>query len=377
MTFCDMNPADFQILNPETIPSPALLVWPERVEHNIRVMIDLAGGDASRLRPHMKTHKMGEAIALQVAAGITKVKAATIAEAELAAAFGSTDILLAYPLVGPNIVRFLDLMQAWPDKAFSALADDPRAALTAARIAAGRGQTLSLWIDLDCGMGRTGIVPGEEAVSLCRLLATTPGLRFAGIHAYDGHIHDTDPAIRESRFNGIAGLIQEFQARLLEAGVDVPAVVAGGSPTFPLHASRGAWECSPGTTLLWDSGYGLEFPDLAFLPAAALLTRVVSKPGNGRLTLDLGHKAVAAEQPLGRRVRFPALMDADFVMQSEEHLVISTDHATSFEVGDVLIGVPWHVCPTVALHMEAVLIRDGRSTGETWRIAARDRRITI
>ncbi|MEZ5429905.1 MAG: alanine racemase [Verrucomicrobiales bacterium] len=339
-------------------------------------MIDLAGGDASRLRPHMKTHKMGEAIALQVAAGITKVKAATIAEAELAAAFGSTDILLAYPLVGPNIVRFLDLMQAWPDKAFSALADDPRAALTAARIAAGRGQTLSLWIDLDCGMGRTGIVPGEEAVSLCRLLATTPGLRFAGIHAYDGHIHDTDPAIRESRFNGIAGLIQEFQARLLEAGVDAGSG-GGWFSHLPPPCQQRCLGMQSGNDPSWDSGYGLEFPDLAFLPAAALLTRVVSKPGNGRLTLDLGHKAVAAEQPLGRRVRFPALMDADFVMQSEEHLVISTDHATSFEVGDVLIGVPWHVCPTVALHMEAVLIRDGRSTGETWRIAARDRRITI
>lgn len=371
-----MNEADFLVTNAGELASPALLVWPGRVEHNIQAMLRLVGGDASRLRPHLKTHKMGEIIALQAAADIVKVKAATIAEAELAAMHGAVDVLLAYPLVGPNVGRLLSLMRAYPAVKFSALADDAAVAKRAGSQAEERGQILPLWIDLDCGMGRTGIAPGPAALALCQVLADTPGLEFAGLHAYDGHIHDADAGTREARFDGVVEIIQGFKKRVSEAGLPVACVAAGGSPTFPFHAALGAWECSPGTTLLWDSGYGAAFDDMSFLPAAALLTRVVSKPVAGRMTLDLGHKSVAAEQPLERRVRFPALPDAEFVAQSEEHLVVASERADGFRVGDTLIGIPWHICPTVALHMEAVLVRDGRATGEAWRVKARDRRLT-
>ena len=120
-------------------------------------------------------------------------------------------------------------------------------------------------------------------------------------------------------------------------------------------------------------------PELGYEVAAAVLTRVISKPGAKRLCLDLGHKAVAAENPLGRRVRLPALPgDLVFVSQSEEHLVVETAAAGEWAIGDALVGIPIHICPTVALHMEAVLIADdGTPTGEAWKVAARDRRITI
>ena len=106
-----------------------------------------------------------------------------------------------------------------------------------------------------------------------------------------------------------------------------------------------------------------------------LLTRVVSKPGENRVCLDLGHKAVAAENP-HPRVIFPDLPGAKAVMHSEEHLVLETDQASQLSVGDALYGIPWHICPTVALHAEAVVVENGVATAK-WPIDARKRRLSI
>jgi D-serine deaminase-like pyridoxal phosphate-dependent protein len=114
---------------------------------------------------------------------------------------------------------------------------------------------------------------------------------------------------------------------------------------------------------------------MEFLIAALVLTRVVSKPGANRLCLDLGHKAIASENP-PPRVKFLDLPDTTAISHSEEHLVIETARADGFAIGDCLYGVPRHVCPTVALYSEAMVIRDGRFS-ERWRITARERRITI
>jgi D-serine deaminase-like pyridoxal phosphate-dependent protein len=152
-------------------------------------------------------------------------------------------------------------------------------------------------------------------------------------------------------------------------------VVAGGTPTFPFHAARDGVECSPGTTVFWDAGYATSLPDLPFVPAIVLLTRVVSRPTPDRLCLDLGHKAVASENPHPRVTLF-GLEDATAVGHSDEHLVLETPRAADFPVGTALYGVPWHVCPTVALHDRAVVVRDGHA-GERWDVVARARTLTI
>jgi D-serine deaminase-like pyridoxal phosphate-dependent protein len=127
--------------------------------------------------------------------------------------------------------------------------------------------------------------------------------------------------------------------------------------------------------VFWDAGYATNLPDLDFLVAAVVLARVISKPGGRRLCLDLGHKSIASENP-HPRVQFPALPDAQFVTHSEEHLVLETARAGDLAVGDVLYGVPRHICPTVALYSEAVVVRAGRAV-ERWKITARERRLTI
>jgi D-serine deaminase-like pyridoxal phosphate-dependent protein len=127
--------------------------------------------------------------------------------------------------------------------------------------------------------------------------------------------------------------------------------------------------------VLWDAGYAAKLPDLEFQNAAVLLTRVVSRPAPNRLCLDLGHKAVASEMP-HPRVLFSELSDALAVGHNEEHLVLETDRAAKFTVGSVLYGLPWHICPTVALHDRVQVVRDGRIS-EEWTVTARARRLSI
>ncbi len=368
-----------EIGNLDSAPSPALLFDADAIGRNLELMLRIVGGDPSKLRPHIKTHKCREILELQRGLGIVQVKAATIAEAELSAIAGMTDVLVSYPLVGPNVERLFALADAYPEVRFSALVDCEEALDAFVRP---DREPVDLFLDLDCGMHRTGISPGPRAVALARAIVLNPGLRFAGVHAYDGHIHTAPEDARRAEFEAAMALVDETVAAIeSEVGV-VPLLVAGGSPTFALHAERVASDprprqCSPGTTVLWDCGYGPNYRDLPFEPAAFLLSRVVSHPGEGRLCLDLGHKAVAAENPIDRRVQFPALPEAMFLSQSEEHLVVGTPDPSHFPVGTALIGIPKHVCPTVALHQEARIVRNGVLTEEAWKIAARDRRITV
>ncbi|MBE0545668.1 MAG: D-TA family PLP-dependent enzyme [Verrucomicrobia bacterium] len=364
----------YEVSNADDVDSPALLVYPERAEENIRRMIALVG-DVSRLRPHMKTHKLPELIRLQLAHGITKFKCATIAEAEMTAACGAAEVLLAHQPIGPKVWRFVQLVQKFPQTRFSTIADNAAVIHSLSASCRLAGVSVGVLLDIDCGMHRTGIEPGPRAVELYRLLCTLPGLKSGELHAYDGHIRESDPAKRAELCAAALAPVHALRRELLQAGLPVPRLVAGGTPTFPMHARQPDVECSPGTCVFWDAGYDAACADMDFLHAALVLTRVVSKPGGNRLCLDLGHKAIASENP-HPRVVFLNLPEAKAVSHSEEHLVVETERAGEFELGACLYGVPWHVCPTVALHPEAVVVRDGRAQ-ERWEVVARKRRLTI
>lgn len=355
------------------LPTPALIVYRDRAEENLRRMIAVAGG-TERLRPHVKTHKMTQIIEMQLAAGIDKFKCATIAEAEMLARAGAPDVLLAYPIVGPNVGRLVKLAATFPQTRYSALTDDAEALRAISREFAAHGQTIEVLLDIDNGMHRSGVAP-LAAASLYRLLAELPGVKPGGLHVYDGHVRQLDLAERTVAAERDFAAVDELRRTLIEAGLPVPRVVAGGTPTFPIHARRSDLECSPGTCVFWDIGYATKFPDLDFLYAALVLTRVVSKPTADRLCLDLGYKAVSPDNPQPR-VSLLDLPDAAQVVHSEEHLAIETSRASDFKVGDCLYGVPFHVCPTVAMHREAIVVENGRVI-DRWPVAARDRRLTI
>ncbi|WP_395738053.1 D-TA family PLP-dependent enzyme [Prosthecobacter sp.] len=364
----------FSISNESAVPSPAMLLYPDRVEENLRRMIQQAGG-AHRLRPHVKTHKLPQIIAMKLKAGITRFKAATIAEAEMTAAAGGQDVLLSYQPVGPNVDRFITLVQTYPQTRFATLADNLSTVGELSRAAVAAQVTLEVYLDLNVGMGRTGIEPGDAAAVVYRALATAPGLRAGGLHAYDGHLHDVDHAALVSAAQRTFQTVLDLAEKLRAKGHTVPRIIASGTPTFPLYAQHPEVEVGCGTTVLWDFGQAQISPDLDFLNAALLLTRVVSKPAPGRLCLDLGHKAVASEMP-HPRLRLLGLEDAVFVMHSEEHLVIETPRAEEFAVGHVFYAIPRHICPTMALHHDVWAVREGRAS-ERWEVTARRRHITL
>ena len=374
-----MDPIPWYVLdNAADLPSPTLVLHRDRIEANLRQMVAIAG-DAARLWPHVKTHKLPELIAWQVALGIVRFKCATIAEAEMVAGVaGVRRILLAVQPVGPQIDRLVRLAAAFPTIEWSAVVDDPGVVSSLRNAAALRlpGRPLGIWIDVDVGQHRTGLaadrVPGEL---LDPIQAAEPALRLLGLHAYDGHLGITDRAERSRRADEGFGPVASLRSTL-EARMGRPMeVIAGGSPTFPLHAARANVSLSPGTTVLWDAGYAHKLPDLPFQPAAVLLSRVLSRPAPGQLCLDLGHKAVASEMPHPRTV-FLNLPDAVAVSHSEEHLVVESPGADRFRVGDVVYSLPWHVCPTMALHQEVWLAENGRARS-TWTVAARSRRLSI
>lgn len=354
----------------EEIPSPGLLIDEEVVLANIERMVTMVGGPehVTRLRPHLKTHKIGEIVQMQVANGIRKFKAATLAEVAMAAEYGAADVLLAHQPVGPKIDRLADLRASCPSTTFSAVVDDITIVRSLASKLGSESEPFALYIDVDCGMGRTGVPFGEILDRLRETIERTNGVKFAGLHVYDGHLGVSSPSERR---DGWEKMVDSIEQHMETSGKT--NVVGGGSPTFGAWASHDCWECSPGTTLLWDIGYGRAFDDLPFGVAAAVITRVISKPGANRICLDLGHKAIAAERPLESRVFFPALPEAKAISHSEEHLVLEDSRASEYAVEDVLIGFPFHICPTVALHAEAHLVRQGSATQQKWRVIARDR----
>jgi D-serine deaminase-like pyridoxal phosphate-dependent protein len=350
------------------VASPGLLIDVDCLASNVESMLAIVGGDASRLRPHVKTHKMSRVIQMQREAGIDQFKVATLAEARMVAEAGGRDVLIAYQMVGPNVERFAKLLDSYPATRFATVVDHPEAVASLSSRFTDGGHPLSVMIDVDCGMHRTGIVMGPALEQLRAQIDSSVGLRYAGLHVYDGHLHD--PSV-ETRRAGAEAIFE--QLRRYDREHPSPCIVGGGSPTFALWAEQTPWQCSPGTTLFWDTGYGSCFPDLPFRVGLALVTRVISKPGTHRVCLDLGYKSIAAEMPLEKRVVIPDIPDAQFLGQSEEHLVVATSQADTLSLGHALLAYPRHVCPTVALHEFATVVRDGRISGEKWKVDARGR----
>jgi D-serine deaminase-like pyridoxal phosphate-dependent protein len=373
-----IDSAPHHLEDADSLPSPSLLVFRDLVAANLDAMVGLAGG-VDRLRPHVKTHKSADVIRMALARGIAKHKCATIAEAEMLGRAGAADVVIAYPMVGPNVARLVALSAAFPATTFRAVVDAPEHAQALSDAAAKLDRPIPTLLDLDVGMGRTGVSPGDAAARIYERIDRLPGLAPDGLHAYDGHLSIADLDERTAAARAVEERVAAFRDRLTASGLPVPRLVMGGTPTFPIHgAFRGPGvECSPGTVVYHDYNYRTRYPDLPFTPAALLLTRVVSRPHVGRLCLDLGHKAVAADTPPpGSRAWFPALPDAKVAGHSEEHLFLDVADADRFPIGTPLLAIPAHVCPTVALHRRALVVADGRVVDE-WETTARDRRLTF
>lgn len=354
----------------ESVPSPALLFFRDRIVANLERLLQMVEGRAERLCPHVKTHKTRQIVGMEVARGIVRHKCATLEEARLLAEAGAQEVLIAYPVVGPNVPRLIRLAEEHPQTEFAVCVDSLQGVRQLAEAARRSKTALGVYLDLDVGMHRTGVPIGEEAERIYAE-AGREGFRLLGLHAYDGHNHDPDPSVRRSEAKRILEAVLEFRDRLRRRGLPCSSVVIGGTPPLAFYAESEEVILSPGTVLLHDAEYTSRYPELPFRPAAFLLARVISRPRPDRITLDLGYKAISPDRP-GAPGMLPEHPHLEPVGQSEEHWVFQRGEGPELAIGQPVLVAPRHICPTVALHRYAWVCDNGELV-DRWEIAARDR----
>ncbi len=343
--------------------SPGLLVDPKIVQANIAWILNQVDKNPHRLRPHIKTHKTREVNQMLLTAGIYKFKAATIAEAELLALDEAPDVLLSMQPTGTTLTRFIELQKKYPKTSFSCLLDDRVPATQLAEVS----ENQKVFVDLNMGMNRTGIRP-EAALPLIHQIQSLSSLQLVGLHAYDGHIRDANIEDRkkhvEKDFEHFYDLVNQLDSNL--------ELVVGGTPSFLVHHQNPKFVCSPGTFVFFDTGYAKLYPQESVQLAVQIIGRIISKPTNNTICIDVGHKSVAPENSIENRLTFINHPEWKLLSQSEEHGIVEVGDNSSYAIGEVIRMYPYHICPTVALH-QSLQVTDGT----TWKVLARDRKITI
>ena len=358
------------------IDTPFLAVYEDRIRINLERLIKSVKGDTLKLRPHIKTHKIGEILELFKIYNIKKVKCATIAEAELAAIHEIPDILLAYQPVGLKKERWIELIKKYPNSAFSTIVDNLESAIALDKIARKNKLKIMVYLDLNTGMNRTGISISKDWPILIEKIIKLKNIRFAGIHIYDGHLKG-DAEQRKTEAEKSFSIVNEQIEKLQETVKYQLKIVAGGSNTFPFYATQENVECSPGTFVFWDSNYQINLPEQNFVPALVIFGTIVSKPTNSTFCIDIGYKAVASENPIDKRLVI--LNDENLIpiSHSEEHLVLENRGENKYAIGDTIYAQPYHVCPTCALYDSVQVVNAAHEICDQWQVVARSRIINI
>jgi D-serine deaminase-like pyridoxal phosphate-dependent protein len=366
----------YEVQDAQALSTPSLLIYADMLESNISAALQMMNGDASRWRPHLKTAKLGYTMRRLVARGVKLAKCATTLELVAALESGMEDVLVAFPLMGPNAARVRQIAASQPERRISTLLE------SADQIDEWRASAVGVFVDLNPGMDRTGMAEDhfEEIRDLIDQIQKA-GLRFCGLHHYDGQIKNTDPAAAAAAREGYSRLV-ELIAHLKRWGIQVQEVITSGTPAMP-HALNFApfregefvHRVSPGTIVYNDRNSLQDLPDYGFVPAALVLSTVVSRPREKRVTCDAGHKAVSADagvptcDVLGR----PGLIG---LKPSEEHLPIEVHSGETPSRGELLYLLPAHVCPTVNNFDKAILVRGGK-VEDVLPVTARGREVFV
>jgi D-serine deaminase-like pyridoxal phosphate-dependent protein len=368
----------YQLVDAEAVLTPALIIYRDIVESNLRNTIRLLGGDTERWRPHVKTAKLAMTMKLMMKQGVKQFKCATSLELLTLCDSGVEDVLLAYTALGANAVRVRDIANRFPGVAVSALIDD------AENLQEWKGSRVGLFVDMNSGMNRTGmpLAAIEEVIRLIALMEEC-GIPFRGLHCYEGHLAALDLPERTRRAHAIYDQLLGVAAELQNRGIAVPELVTSGTPTFPCALNYPTWptcaflwRVSPGTVVYCDSSSLAQLPpDNGYSPAVVVLTRVVSKPSATLITCDAGHKTLSLDRGAPNCV-VSGHPDAQPLGPSEEHLPINVLRGPVPKLGDVLYLIPRHVCPTVNNFDHALIVTEGRIT-DMQRVTARGREVPL
>lgn len=354
----NLDLAAYKLADTSNVLTPALVIYPDLIDLNIRTTVRLLG-DAARWRPHVKTAKLAYTMRRMVELGVTQSKCATTAELSTACEAGMLDVLLAYSMVGANARRVREIAAKYPHVKLSVLVE------TVEQADAWAGSPLGIFVDVNGGMNRTG-VSQDRADEVARIVrsARDHGIVVRGLHYYDGHVRNPDmDERRKAAFAGYDKLMDIVAVVEREGAVE--EVITSGTPSFPCGAEYPGFlgasfvhRVSPGTVVYNDTSSVEQLPGLGYQPAVLVLASVVSHPKPTVATCDGGHKSVSADEGvptcavIGRS-------DSTPLRPSEEHLPIEFAGALP-AIGEVLYLVPRHVCPTVNNFDYALMVRDGK-----------------
>ncbi|MGG3741983.1 alanine racemase [Paenibacillus chibensis] len=353
------------MLTIESLETPCIVIDENVVQHNIEQMAGVAAHNGVRLRPHIKTHKIPEIALRQLAAGAEGITAAKVGEAEIMAEHGVKDIFIAYPVISPSKIKRIIALSHQIHVIVGV--ESMEGAENLSREAVAAGVTLSVRLEIDTGLARTGISP-DRALQLAQNIAALPGLDLSGIFTFKGAVYQGSGTLDLEAAGQEEGRIMVATAeKLRAAGIDIRDVSVGSTPTAPYAAAvEGVTEIRPGTYIFYDRMLAVMGACSKEDWAAKVLVTIVSVPAEDRLVVDGGSKTFATDvqpgQPplhlkgFGEIVELP---DAVFEKMNEEHGMIRTSGPHGLHVGDVLSIVPNHICPTVNLHNEVYVTKEG------------------
>jgi D-serine deaminase-like pyridoxal phosphate-dependent protein len=345
------------------LPTPALVVDLNKMEQNLRSMQTKVSQERCQLRPHFKTHKSISLARRQLELGACGMSVSQLDEAEVLAANGITDILIGNEVVGADkarrvqaLARIASLRMCVDSEAVARFVSDQ---------ASGSDTVIGVLVDVDAGLGRTGIAP-ERATAFAKQITGLPGLRLDGVFAYGGNPWTGDDqqarretALAEARL--AVGVASEFR----DAGIDCSVVSVAGTPAASIAAEvEGVTEVRPGAYLFYDSFYANRRVVTADQCALTVRATVINRPSADRAILNSGSKVLTTEGigrgPDGKNAEiFPDLPDARVLKLWEEHAVIEISPDQSLAVGDVVRLIPAHGCPVINLADQLFGVRNG------------------
>jgi 3-hydroxy-D-aspartate aldolase len=335
------------------LDSPQLLIDLDGVDRNLSRMFDAGKKHGVAVRVHFKSLKCSGLARYIAERGANGFLCAKLNEAEVLADAGLTDILIANEIVGP--IKLRRLAELARRASVRVCVDDPGNVTALAGVAEEGRCTIGVLVEINIGMNRCGVEPGEPALELAKHIGKFRSLRFEGLQGYDGHLQmlpDADERARRCR-EGLAKLIGT--RRLIEAvGIPVRVVTGGGTGTWEFVASYpGMTEIQPGSFVLMDAIYHQVRPE--FGCTLSILTTVISrKPG--QYVLDAGSKAISKDFGTPTVKGRPS----DKVLKlAEEHTIVATGDP-NVQVGDRVEVFPAHCCATMNLHRTCVEVRGGR-----------------
>ena len=352
------------------IDTPALVVDLDIFERNLQRVANYAREHDLRLRPHAKTHKAVWIGRRQLDLGAAGLTCAKVTEAEVMMGAKPHDLLLAYPILGR--VKLDRLMQIARGTRVTVALDSLEAARGLSEAAT---EEIGVLAEVDVGLGRVGVAPGESLLALARAIENLPRLRFEGITFYPGHIKSLDAAGLDALAK-LSALLRSILDDFSRAGIEVKIVSGGSTPAlFHSHEIDGLNEIRPGTYVFNDVNT-LRIGACAMEDcAASILATVVSTARPGHMIIDGGSKTFSSDRPANSsEVTFGHLVEAPaarFHKMNEEHgFVDLTDAGREFRIGERVHVIPNHICVAVNLHEKMYGLR-GETVERVWQVDAR------